>query len=569
LDDLNVFQGLHASTLTRDQKKEALRAINLIKEKRCGKIKGRTLADGRSQRSKYAKEDISSPTVSNDALMLTFLIDAVEKRHVATADVPGAYLHAKMDDFTVLKLIGQSVDILCKTNPEYLQYVTEENGKKVLYLQLLKALYGCIKSAMLWYELFAGTLKGMGFVLNPYDLCVANKMIDGKQCTIAWYVDDLKVSHMKKSVVVEILKAIEAKFGTLKITHGKHHTYLGMDITFKDNGTLQVRMKEYLKEAIVASGEDVSKRVSTPAQRNLFEIDETSKKLSTDKSDLYHHIVAKLLYVSKRCRLDIQLTIGFLCTRVSCSTEQDWAKLKRLLQYLNGSLDDFLTIGADNLANMNTWIDASYAVHYDMKSHTGGAISLGRGACMSKSSKQKLNVKSSTEAELVGASDYVPNSLWAGRFLEHQGYPLQNNILHQDNQSAMKMERNGRTSCGQKSRHIDIRYFFIKDRIDSGELEVVYCPTEMMVADFFTKPLQGALFKKLRAVIMGEIDVATFLTMSSGPKERVGKGTYEETFEVPVGPCGQTKNGQTTEPITTRKVTWKASYADAVMMRSE
>jgi hypothetical protein len=68
---------------------------------------------------------------------------------------------------------------------------------------------------------------------------------------------------------------------------------------------------------------------------------------------------------------------------------------------------------------------------------------------------------------------------------------------------------------------------------------------------------------------MGEIDVATFLTMSSGPKERVGKGTYEETFEVPVGPCGQTKNGQTTEPITTRKVTWKASYADAVMMRSE
>jgi hypothetical protein len=175
LDDLNVFQGLHASTLTRDQKKEALRAINLIKEKRCGKIKGQTVADGRSQRSKYAKEDISSPTVSNDALMLTFLIDAVEKRHVATADVPGAYLHAKMDDFTVLKLIGQSVDILCKTNPEYLQYVTEENGKKVLYLQLLKALYGCIKSAMLWYELFAGTLKGMGFVLNPYDLCVANK----------------------------------------------------------------------------------------------------------------------------------------------------------------------------------------------------------------------------------------------------------------------------------------------------------------------------------------------------------------------------------------------------------
>jgi hypothetical protein len=303
----------------------------------------------------------------------------------------------------------------------------------------------------------------MGFVLNPYDLCVANKMINGNE----------------------------------------------------------IRMKDYIKEAILASMEDVSKKVSTPAQRTLFDINETSEKLNTKQSDLYHHIVAKLLYVLKRCRLDIQLTICFLCTRVSCSTKEDWQKLKRLLQFLNGSLDNFLTIGADNLTNMDTWIDASYAVHYDMKSHTGGAISLGRGAVMSKSLKHKLNVKSSTKAELVGASDYVPNSLWAARFLKHQGYPLKNNYLHQDNQSAMKMERNRRTSCGQKSRHIDIRYFFIKDRIDSGELDVVYCPTEMMVADFFTKPLQGALFKKLRAVIMGEINVLQYADFEEAQEEAI------------------------------------------------
>ena len=187
---------------------------------------------------------------------------------------------------------------------------------------------------------------------------------------------------------------------------------------------------------------------------------------------------------------------------------------------------------------------------------------------MSKSSKQKINTKSSTESEVVGASDYVPNSLWASRFLEKQGYPLKNNRLHQDNQSAMKMERNGRSSCGQKSRHIDIRYFFIKDRVDSGELDIVYCPTEMMVADFFTKPLQGALFRKLKSVIMGEIDVKTFLSMSPGPKERVGKGASLAPL-VPVGPRGHTKNKQTTKPTTARRVSWRPSYADAVMRRSE
>jgi hypothetical protein len=101
----------------------------------------------------------------------------------------------------------------------------------------------------------------------------------------------------------------------------------------------------------------------------------------------------------------------------------------------------------------------------------------------------------------------------------------------------MVMKRNGRSSCRQKLRHIDIRYFFIIDRIDSGELDIVYCPTKMMVTNFFTKPLQITLFQKLRSAIVGEIDVATFLNMSSGPKERVGKGTSK----VPIGPCGQTK----------------------------
>ena len=149
---------------------------------------------------------------------------------------------------------------------------------------------------------------------------------------------------------------------------------------------------------------------------------------------------------------------------------------------------------------------------------------------MSKSSKQQLITKCSTEAELVGASGYAPNSIWADKFLTHQGYPLDENNLQQDNQSSTKMERNGRSSCGQKSRHIDIRYFFLKDRIDSGELDIVYCPTEMMVADFFTKPLQGALFRKLKAVIMGEIDVIAFMELSSGSKERVGVHILGEPY---------------------------------------
>jgi hypothetical protein len=118
-------------------------------------------------------------------------------------DVVGAYLQAKLDDFTLLKMEGESVDIMCSICENYREYMKVENGKKVLYLQLMKALYGCVKSTLLWYVLFTSTLQGMGFELNPYDTCVANKMFGGKQCTIAWYVDNNKISHVEVKVVTD------------------------------------------------------------------------------------------------------------------------------------------------------------------------------------------------------------------------------------------------------------------------------------------------------------------------------------------------------------------------------
>ena len=106
----------------------------------------------------------------------------------------------------VIKLQGNIVDILCNMKPEYTKFVVYENGKAILYMQLIKALYGCIKSALLWYELFTGELRQMRFKLNPYDKCVANKMIDCKQCTIAWWVDDNCLTHLSAKVLERIIK---------------------------------------------------------------------------------------------------------------------------------------------------------------------------------------------------------------------------------------------------------------------------------------------------------------------------------------------------------------------------
>jgi hypothetical protein len=175
--------------------------------------------------------------------MMSILIDAKERRDVATADVAGAYLHAEMEDVTLLKMEGESVNIMCDVSPEYEKFVCYENGKKVLYLELLKALYGCVQSVLLWYELFSGTLKGMGFELNPYDTCIANKTTDKKQCTIAWYVHDTKISHVDDNAVSHVIERIEDRFGEMTVTQGKEHVFLGMNINFNEDGTASIKMK--------------------------------------------------------------------------------------------------------------------------------------------------------------------------------------------------------------------------------------------------------------------------------------------------------------------------------------
>ena len=132
-------------------------------------------------------------------------------------------------------------------NPEYKKFVHKTNtGRRILYVQLIKALYGCMQSTLLWFKLFTSTLKYMGFDINPYDTCVANNVINGKQCTLCWYVDDLKISHIEQAVIDHIIKKIEERYGKMTVTHGNSHTYVGMDIHFKGNREVTIVMSDYL-----------------------------------------------------------------------------------------------------------------------------------------------------------------------------------------------------------------------------------------------------------------------------------------------------------------------------------
>ncbi|KAG7352856.1 reverse transcriptase RNA-dependent DNA polymerase [Nitzschia inconspicua] len=535
----NVMHGVHSQELTQEQRRAALRYLMFLKEKRCGTIKGRGCADGRKQRLYKSKEETSSPALSIEALLLSCVIDAYERRCVLTCDIPGAFMQADMDELLHLKLDGTILEILLRMEPSYHQFVTYENGKKVLYAQLDKALYGAVQSALLfWKKLSAFVVEKLGFEINPYDACVANKIINGKQFTIAWYVDDLKLSHVDPEVVEEIFAKLQEEFGKeapLSVTRGKVHNYLGMRIDFSVDGKVQFTMPSLVDEIVAQLPPTMATGPSTtPAANHLFEVNNKAAKLSMQDSDLLHRLTTQLLYLCKRARPDLQTAVAFLTTRVASPDMDDMKKLGRCVRYLCRTAHFPLVLEANCIRNIRWWVDASYAVHPDMRSHTGATMTLGKGSVYSMSTRQKLNTRSSTEAELVGVNDAMSLILWTRHFLEAQGYIVEKNVVYQDNESAILLEKNGRHSSTKRTRHLNVRYFFVTDNVNQGRLSIEYCPTGDMIADYFTKPLQGSPFRKMLKQILNIDDDM----INSSPQECVKDNDIETNR------MSQTKTGQ-------------------------
>jgi hypothetical protein len=477
-----------------------------LKEKRTGQIKGRGCADGRPQRETTTKEEASSPTVAVESVLLSCTMDAHEERDVAIVDIPGAFMQVDMEGVVHLRIDGPMADILICLDPEYYnQFVEEKGAKKVLYLLLEKALYGTLIAAKLFWKHLSSTLVSKGFKINPYDACVANKMINGKQCTILWHVDDLKISHIDSTVVTDVIAMLSAEFGKeapLTISRGATHEYLGMTLDFTEKGVAKIDMSKYVENIITEMPEDMAGVCPTPAASHLFEVNTEAEKLDETKKEFFLHVVAQLLFLCKRARPDIQTAVAFLCTRVQYPDIDDYKKLVRVIKYLRKTKDMPLRLEAESLKIAKWWVDASYAVHPDMKSHTGGVFSMGKGGIYGTSTRQRINAKSSTEAELIAVAEVLPQILWTQYFLEAQGYTCDESIVYQDNKSAILLENNGTASSSKRTRHINIRYYFVTNRIADGELSVAYCPTKEMIADFFTKPLQGVAFTSFRDFIM-------------------------------------------------------------------
>ena len=183
------------------------------------------------------------------------VVDAWENRKVAVLDVPGAFMQADMDELVHVRFEGEMVDKLLEIDQDlYASYVTEEKGKKVMYVKLLKVLYGTLWAAWLfWEKLQAKLVNDWGFTPNRYDSCVVNKKVNRKQLTVAWHMDNLKVSHKEENILDEFIGMMEEECGQeipLTIMRGPIQEYLRMTLDFTERGRVVVKMSNYIKNML-------------------------------------------------------------------------------------------------------------------------------------------------------------------------------------------------------------------------------------------------------------------------------------------------------------------------------
>jgi len=239
--------------------------------------------------------DLSSPTVATSAVFMIIALAAAEHRYIATMDIGGAYLNARLSEHEVYMRINKNLTaIILELKPEYEQFKCNDGS---LLVRLVKALYGCVESSKLWYDHIASTLiVELQFTRSKLEHCVFYKIsTSGNIIIICIHVDDLLITSVSMDDIELVLQHLLKKYKEVKISRGLKHSYLGMTFDFTTTNKVNVTMEAMIEDIIREY--EVSGVATTPATSKLFDISLNSPLLSESKAADFHSRVAKLAYV--------------------------------------------------------------------------------------------------------------------------------------------------------------------------------------------------------------------------------------------------------------------------------
>ena len=445
------------------------------------KFKGRLVAQGYSQTHGVDYDEVFSPVVRFATLRTLLALANANDWEIHQMDVTTAYLNGELDcDVYMEQPIG-FVDL------EHSDYVCK----------LGKSLYGLKQSARCWNSTLDKFLKSSGFRQIDADHCIYIKLAieDGKFVIFAVYVDDIvPVSNDVKMLCAE--KEILCKEYEM-VDNGEADFFLNLVIKRNRNErTLSISHPSYLQGILKRFRMEDCNPVGTPMETGTHFVKRWDDEPICNKQ-LYQQAVGCLTYASVTTRPDISSAIGILSQFMSDPSEHHWRGIKRTLRYIKGTLNYGLQF-SDNETQLIGFADADWAGDLDTRCSTSGHVFQVGNATVSWSSKrQKTVARSSTEAEYVALSNAAQEAIWLRCLLVDMNVDIASpTVIYEDNNGAIELSKNAKNH--NRTKHIDIAYHFVRERVHSGELSVIHCPTAEMTADIMTKGLPKIQFQKLR-----------------------------------------------------------------------
>jgi hypothetical protein len=410
--------------------------------------------------------------------------------------------------------------LLIEIDPTY-QLFRRKNG--TILVKLKKSLYGLRQAGANWYKEVSESLIHLGYTPTHTDPCLFTKREGSFYSIIGLYVDDCIYFGNNPTWQTSLRKLFKEKYQVTKF-HNNDLSYLGLNITNKpEQGYTSIDQIVYIKTILDRYGlkykdfKARSSRINTPSTPEFFSIEETIPVLPSDEQQFFRSTIMALLYVAKRTRPDILFETIFLTSRNGKATDEDQKKLDRVMCYLASTptrkMEFWRTESTD--ISIDIFADASHMVHADMKGHTGCIIMLNGNLIYTSSKKQMLLAESSCEAELYAAHHAGHMAKWISNLFHDMRIPIRPIRILQDNQSTMKLVDKGHGHFG-RTKHIQKRYFSIKEIIDRHIAILVYLPTELMVADLLTKPLAYNQHSKfVKAIMQGLMNVTDLISKGS------------------------------------------------------
>jgi transposase InsO family protein len=439
------------------------------------RYKARLVVKGFSQKKGIDFDEIFSPVVKMSSIRVVLSLAAKMNLEIEQLDVKTAFLHGDLEEEIYME------------QPEGFS----AKGKEHLVCRLKKSLYGLKQAPRLWYKKFDSFMVDHGYDRTTSDHCVfVKKFSDGEFIILLLYVDDMLIVGRDTSKIDKLKKELSKSFSMKDLGSAKQ--ILGMKISRdRKSEKLWLSQESYIEKVLDRFNMSKAKPVSSTLAGHLKLSSKQSPTSEEEKEEMkkvpYASAVGSLMYAMVCTRPDIAHAVGVVSRFLSNPGKEHWAAVKWILRYLRGTSRVCLCFGNGKQV-LDGFTDADMAGDIDSRKSTSGyLITYSGGAVSWQSRLQKCVALSTTEAEYIAITEAAKELLWMKKFLQELGLQQERYVLYCDSQSAIHLSKN--STFHSRSKHIDVRYHWIRDALDEKLIHIEKIHTDDNGSDMMTKSL--------------------------------------------------------------------------------